>query len=212
MPGDVLRKHRRRVHEDRDHLGAAVARRHAPEPRLPSRQASGPIARRVIASSFSTDDTIVAIATPPGRGGLGVVRVSGPTPRRAIAAALTARGRRRRSQPRARTHARARHATWRTSRTRRRRPGRRSPTSRRHTRTPARMSSRSARMAVRCCCARSCARRWTPAAAWRSRRVHAAGVSSWPDRSRAGRGGARSRSTRSRRCRRGRRSINSRAR
>lgn len=27
---------------------------------------------------FSTDDTIVAIATPPGRGGLGVVRLSGP--------------------------------------------------------------------------------------------------------------------------------------
>ena len=27
---------------------------------------------------FSTTDTIVAIATPPGRGGIGVVRVSGP--------------------------------------------------------------------------------------------------------------------------------------
>ena len=27
---------------------------------------------------FSTDDTIVAISTPPGRGGIGVVRVSGP--------------------------------------------------------------------------------------------------------------------------------------
>ncbi len=27
---------------------------------------------------FATDDTIVAIATPPGRGGIGVVRVSGP--------------------------------------------------------------------------------------------------------------------------------------
>jgi len=27
---------------------------------------------------FSTDDTIVAIATPPGRGGIGVIRVSGP--------------------------------------------------------------------------------------------------------------------------------------
>ena len=27
---------------------------------------------------FATDDTIVAIATPPGRGGLGVVRLSGP--------------------------------------------------------------------------------------------------------------------------------------
>lgn len=28
--------------------------------------------------SFSTSDTIVAIATPPGRGGIGVVRISGP--------------------------------------------------------------------------------------------------------------------------------------
>jgi tRNA modification GTPase len=28
--------------------------------------------------SFNPDDTIVAIATPPGRGGLGVVRISGP--------------------------------------------------------------------------------------------------------------------------------------
>ena len=28
---------------------------------------------------FATDDTIVAIATPPGRGGIGVVRISGPS-------------------------------------------------------------------------------------------------------------------------------------
>ena len=27
---------------------------------------------------FSTSDTIVAIATPPGRGGIGVIRLSGP--------------------------------------------------------------------------------------------------------------------------------------
>jgi len=40
---------------------------------------------------FSTDDTIVAIATPPGRGGIGVVRVSGPDAA-AIARALTGRG------------------------------------------------------------------------------------------------------------------------
>ncbi len=39
---------------------------------------------------FSTDDTIVAIATPPGRGGIGVVRVSGPSAL-AIARALTNR-------------------------------------------------------------------------------------------------------------------------
>jgi tRNA modification GTPase len=39
---------------------------------------------------FSLDDTIVAIATPPGRGGLGVVRVSGPAAV-PIACALTDR-------------------------------------------------------------------------------------------------------------------------
>jgi tRNA modification GTPase len=39
---------------------------------------------------FSTDDTIVAIATPPGRGGIGVVRLSGPASHE-IARALTGR-------------------------------------------------------------------------------------------------------------------------
>ena len=39
---------------------------------------------------FSTDDTIVAIATPPGRGGIGIVRLSGPDAA-AIAARLTRR-------------------------------------------------------------------------------------------------------------------------
>jgi tRNA modification GTPase len=39
---------------------------------------------------FSTEDTIVAIATPPGRGGIGVVRLSGPDAA-AIARALTGR-------------------------------------------------------------------------------------------------------------------------
>jgi tRNA modification GTPase len=39
---------------------------------------------------FSTEDTIVAIATPPGRGGIGVVRLSGPAAP-AIAAVLTNR-------------------------------------------------------------------------------------------------------------------------
>lgn len=41
---------------------------------------------------FSTDDTIVAIATPPGRGGIGVVRLSGPDAHR-IALGLTGRSR-----------------------------------------------------------------------------------------------------------------------
>jgi tRNA modification GTPase len=39
---------------------------------------------------FNPDDTIVAIATPPGRGGIGVVRVSGPASGE-IAAALSGR-------------------------------------------------------------------------------------------------------------------------
>src|SRR4051812_21864609 len=39
---------------------------------------------------FATDDTIVAIATPPGRGGIGVVRLSGPAAS-PIACALTGR-------------------------------------------------------------------------------------------------------------------------
>src|SRR6185369_9414905 len=39
---------------------------------------------------FSSLDTIVAIATPPGRGGIGVVRISGPDAHR-IARQLTAR-------------------------------------------------------------------------------------------------------------------------
>lgn len=39
---------------------------------------------------FQSDDTIVAIATPPGRGGIGVVRLSGPAAI-TVAGALTAR-------------------------------------------------------------------------------------------------------------------------
>ena len=39
---------------------------------------------------FSTTDTIVAIATPPGRGGIGVVRLSGPDAH-AVARRLIAR-------------------------------------------------------------------------------------------------------------------------
>lgn len=39
---------------------------------------------------FATDDTIVAIATPPGRGGIGVVRLSGPAARQ-VASAIVSR-------------------------------------------------------------------------------------------------------------------------
>jgi tRNA modification GTPase len=38
---------------------------------------------------FTPDDTIAAIATPPGRGGIGVVRISGPAARSVVAAVLT---------------------------------------------------------------------------------------------------------------------------
>ena len=40
---------------------------------------------------FSTEDTIVAIATPPGRGGIGVVRISGPGAVDAVSAVLSGR-------------------------------------------------------------------------------------------------------------------------
>jgi tRNA modification GTPase len=38
---------------------------------------------------FAPDDTIVAVATPPGRGGLGVVRISGPDALRVATALIT---------------------------------------------------------------------------------------------------------------------------
>jgi tRNA modification GTPase len=41
---------------------------------------------------FSPDDTIVAIATPPGRGGIGVIRIGGPDAAAVAAALLTHRG------------------------------------------------------------------------------------------------------------------------
>jgi tRNA modification GTPase len=52
---------------------------------------------------FSTADTIVAVATPPGRGGIGVVRLSGP---KAEAVARTLIGRARPLHPRHATFAR----------------------------------------------------------------------------------------------------------
>jgi tRNA modification GTPase len=56
---------------------------------------------------FTTDDTIVAIATPPGRGGLGVVRLSGPDSTRI---ALELCGRAPMLEPRRATFARIRAA------------------------------------------------------------------------------------------------------
>ena len=42
--------------------------------------------------SFSTEDTIVAVATPPGRGGIGVVRLSGPEAHTVARALVTHKG------------------------------------------------------------------------------------------------------------------------
>jgi len=50
--------------------GPAAARRRA--------RAISIVSAKFVVAVFSTTDTIVAIATPPGRGGIGVVRVSGP--------------------------------------------------------------------------------------------------------------------------------------
>jgi tRNA modification GTPase len=52
---------------------------------------------------FSVDDTIVAIATPGGRGGIGVVRISGP---RSVPIATTLTGHRQALEPRHATFAR----------------------------------------------------------------------------------------------------------
>jgi tRNA modification GTPase len=38
---------------------------------------------------FSPDDTIVAIATPPGRGGIGIIRISGPRTSEIVSAIIT---------------------------------------------------------------------------------------------------------------------------
>ena len=76
VPGRDDRKRRRRVFEDRHDLGAQVAAtRVARTLRLASQRSRSLCSRLTV---FSTTDTIVAIATPPGRGGIGVVRLSGP--------------------------------------------------------------------------------------------------------------------------------------
>jgi tRNA modification GTPase len=56
---------------------------------------------------FSSDDTIVAIATPPGRGGIGIVRISGPAALQ-VAGAIVSR--RAPLEPRRATYTRARVA------------------------------------------------------------------------------------------------------
>jgi tRNA modification GTPase len=55
---------------------------------------------------FSVDDTIVAIATPVGRGGIGVVRISGPDAARIAATLTRLEGKNRELEPRRATFAR----------------------------------------------------------------------------------------------------------
>ena len=79
VPGRHDRKRRRRVLEDGPHLATQIAGSVADAP-----------AQRV--PMFSTTDTIVAIATPPGRGGIGVVRLSGAEPQAIASRLITHRG------------------------------------------------------------------------------------------------------------------------
>ena len=113
---------------------------------------------------FRTDDTIVAIATPPGRSGVGIVRLSGPA-----AATIAVRADRPDAAARPRHATFARVETQRPKRSqqpdassargpRHRRSGRRHVRSRRRIPTPATTSSRSARTEARSCCS-SCCRR-----------------------------------------------------
>ena len=136
-------------------------------------------------SMFSPDDTIVAIATPPGRGGIGVVRISGPRP---------PRSRRRFSTRPARIRAatrdvhRGRASTARSGARRSRRDvlSRTAFIHRRGRRRDQR--PRQSRRAARHRRARDRRRR----AARRARRVHAARVSQRQARSRSGGSGRRS--------------------
>ena len=137
------------------------------------------------------DDTIVAIATPPGRGGIGVVRLSGPDASRLRGGASRVTSRSSRASPRSRVSwnpdasnpARAAPSSTRSS----------SPGLRRRIPTPARTSSRSAGTAARCCSQHivELADRRRRAAG-RARRIHAARVPERAARSGAGRSGGRS--------------------
>ena len=155
VPGVDDREHRRRVLEDRPHLLAQVVA----EP-SPSDVASAATRVTTALPCFPPTDTIVAIATPPGRGGIGVVRLSGADAPRRSRERLT-------RHARTRARAAARDVRRPSSSTQRRRdraidqaivtyfPA--------PPRTPATTSSRSARTAARSCCRRSCRRR-SPAA------------------------------------------------
>ena len=90
VPGRDDGKHRRRIFEDRSHLETEVD--HRPTEDTKTFVVFVILVVQGLWFMFSTSDTIVAIATPPGRGGLGVVRLSGPEAHR-IARGLIARDR-----------------------------------------------------------------------------------------------------------------------
>ncbi len=138
--GGVVRERRRRVPEDASssRRGSAADRRRRSGRSSPSGKGS---------HVFSTADTIVAIATPPGRGGIGVVRLSGGEARR-IARAVA------RAAP-SRSHRGTRRSRGWSSRGRlepRSRSGRGHLVRGAAIRTRARTSSRSARTAALSCC------------------------------------------------------------
>ena len=151
---------------------------------------------------FSTSDTIVAIATPPGRGGIGVVRLSGPDAHaiagslaRACASARTAPCDVHRGPAEAGHNGRSKTcaAASGLSRTRRRSITSSPPTfPRPHSYTGedvVELSAHGSPVVLRAIVAAATAC-WS--ASRRAGGVHAAGVSQRPDRSAAGRGGRRS--------------------
>ena len=137
---------------------------------------------------FSVDDTIVAIATPSGRGGIGVVRISG---RESTRIAATADRPQRTLAPRHATFARLSTA-GRPGGERHRRPGHPDIFSRPHSYTGEDVVEISAHGSPVLLRADRRIRDGRGGASGRARRVHAAGVPARPDRSRAGRSGARS--------------------
>ena len=113
----------------------------------------------------SHDDTIVAIATPPGRGGIGVVRLSGPA---ALEIAVTTDWSRH-CRSAARTRRSATRARSRRTHAADHRPGRRRPGLPRRIRTPAKTWWRSARHGSPVAAAgASSSWRWTKAHDWPS--------------------------------------------
>ncbi len=171
-----LRKHRRRGGEDRHDYRRETLATSSQLSAISSFQRRAD-SRQLIAM-FSTDDTIVAIATPAGRGGIGVVRISGPSAARGRGRAAAAR----RAPAAAACDVRAHPG----------RSGRRDLLPR-----PAFLHRRARRRNQRarqpgCAAADRRAGDGIGSAAGRAGRVHASRISQRPDRSRAGRGRRRS--------------------